>query len=131
VEKFAGRKIETAVERRVKALAPNLMKPKTGIGAGDGFKKLPAPIGRLAVEDDRFPIGERLFEQGVDSRLEKFARVERGQQDRYFGSVHVTGQRKLPIKRKLMVEGNAIATSKSCKYKWPTLKTALIITFDE
>ena len=107
------------------------MKPKTGIGAGDGFKKLPAPVSRLAIEKDRFPIGERLLEQRVDSRLEKFARVERGQQDRYFGSAHVIGPRKLPIKRKLMVDGNAMATLKSCKYQWPTLKTALIITFNE
>ena len=62
MQKFASGKIEPAIERGIKSLAWNLMESKARIGFGDRLKKLPAAVGRLAVENDRFPIRERLFE---------------------------------------------------------------------
>src|SRR5260370_39749131 len=76
VEKFAGCEIEAEIERGIKSLARNLMQPKPRIRRSDRLEKLPAAIGRLAIENDRFPIGECLVEQRIDSRLEKFPRVE-------------------------------------------------------
>src|SRR6266851_3687259 len=82
VEKFAGCQIKAAIECDIESLARNLMKSKSRIGASDRFKKFPRPIGRAAVENDRFPIGKCLVEQRIDSRLEKLPRVERRQQNR-------------------------------------------------
>src|SRR5437660_11168889 len=84
VEKFAGCQIEAAIERGIESLARNLMKSKSRIGASDRFKKFPSPIDRLAIENDRFPIGKCLVEQRIDSRLKKFPRVERREQNGNF-----------------------------------------------
>src|SRR5260370_16854925 len=76
VEKFAGCQIEAAIERGIKSLARNLMQPKPRIRRSDRSEKLPAAIGRLAIENHRFPIGESLVQQMIASPSEKFPRVE-------------------------------------------------------
>ena len=89
VEKFAGGQLYSAIQSGVESLARNLIQSKTRIGAGDRFKKFPTAIRRAAIEDDCFPSGECLFEQRIDSGLEKLPRVERRQQDGNARSVHV------------------------------------------
>src|SRR6266481_9906747 len=84
VEKFTGCQIQAAIERGIKSLTWNLMQSKPRIRRSDRFKKFPSPIGRLAIENDRFPIGKCLVEQRIDSRLKKFPRVERREQNGNF-----------------------------------------------
>ena len=63
VEKFTGCQFQATVKRGINPFARNLIQPKTGILIRDRFKKLPAAVCRLTVENDRFPIGKCLVKQ--------------------------------------------------------------------
>lgn len=81
VNELGGCEVEAPIQRGVKSFAWDLVKMKTRIALGDGLKKFPAAIAGSAVENDRFPAGERLFKQGLNALVQKFPLVERRQQN--------------------------------------------------
>jgi len=59
-EKLAARQLNSTIQSRINSFARDLIKPKTPVIGCDRSKKFPAAVGRVTVEDDRFPIAERL-----------------------------------------------------------------------